>query len=307
MTTSSVFSSESGFSTKSCAPRRTAFTAVSIVPWPEITTTGSSASDSRMRASTLEPVHPRQPHVEQHEVVAARLERLERGLARCPPRPRRSPRRRGSRRARRARPPRRRRPGSSPSRLPLHAGSSTTKRAPRGALSSTRIVPWCSWTMRLTIARPSPLPALLGREVRDEQPVAVRGRDAGPVVGHHEPHAALRRGRTRSTTRIAPLALRRLDRVVHQVDDHPLHLVGVEPQRRQVGGEAALDRALPGTGRRRATAPARSRRGARRAEVGRGQARELRELVHQVLERLHLVHDRARALGEDPLEVRGPT
>ena len=38
-------------------------------------------------------------------------------------------------------------------------------------------------------------------------------------------------------------------------------------------------------------------------EVGGGQPRELRELVHQVLERVHLVHDGGGALGEDLLEV----
>ena len=55
LTTVSVFSSESGFSTKSCAPMRTALTAVSMLPCPEITTTGTSGSRVRTRASVSRP------------------------------------------------------------------------------------------------------------------------------------------------------------------------------------------------------------------------------------------------------------
>ena len=40
-------------------------------------------------------------------------------------------------------------------------------------------------------------------------------------------------------------------------------------------------------------------------QVGGGQARELRELVHQVLERVHLLDDGLAALGQDLLEARG--
>jgi len=41
-TVRSSFVSDSGFSTKSKAPRRVASTAVSTVPWPDIITTGQS-------------------------------------------------------------------------------------------------------------------------------------------------------------------------------------------------------------------------------------------------------------------------
>src|ERR1019366_5256064 len=41
------------------------------------------------------------------------------------------------------------------------AGSSTVKRAPTGWLSSTRMVPLCSATMWLTMARPKPVPRFL--------------------------------------------------------------------------------------------------------------------------------------------------
>ena len=51
-TVRSSFASDSGFSTKSKAPRRVASTAVSTVPWPDIITTGQpSAGRSTIRAA----------------------------------------------------------------------------------------------------------------------------------------------------------------------------------------------------------------------------------------------------------------
>ena len=54
-TTRSSFASDSGFSTKSKAPRRVASTAVSTVPWPHIITTGhrSAAWLDHSRSSVM--------------------------------------------------------------------------------------------------------------------------------------------------------------------------------------------------------------------------------------------------------------
>jgi hypothetical protein len=52
----SSFCSDSGFSTKSKAPRRVASTAVSTVPWPDIITTGqddSAAAPDHSRSSVM--------------------------------------------------------------------------------------------------------------------------------------------------------------------------------------------------------------------------------------------------------------
>ncbi len=54
-TTSTVLSSDSGFSTKSNAPILMARTAASTLPWPEMITTSASHSRSRMRASVARP------------------------------------------------------------------------------------------------------------------------------------------------------------------------------------------------------------------------------------------------------------
>ncbi len=53
-----TFSSERGFSIKSCAPRRNASTAVSILPWPEIMTTGRSGKRSLNMSSASRPSMP---------------------------------------------------------------------------------------------------------------------------------------------------------------------------------------------------------------------------------------------------------
>ena len=55
-TVRSSFCSDSGFSTKSKAPRRVASTAVSTVPWPDIMTTGqddSAAAPDHSRSSVM--------------------------------------------------------------------------------------------------------------------------------------------------------------------------------------------------------------------------------------------------------------
>ena len=209
----------------------------------------------------LEPVHAGQPHVEEEQVVAAVLQRGEGRPPRSPPPPPRSPRR--------PRMPTRelRTPVSSSttridSRIgmpsyPFYAGSSMTNRAPCGRLSSTRMTPWCSCTMRLHDGEAEPAPPLLGREVRHEQLVARR--PAGcrarrrPRPGGRGPAS----GRTRWRSITVPLLVRGVDRVVDEVDEHALHLVGVEAQRGHVRAQAPLDASRPRTARRRATASAR--------------------------------------------------
>ena len=57
-TTSTVLSSDSGFSTKSNAPSLIARTADSMLPCPEIITTGASTRRSRSRASVARPSIP---------------------------------------------------------------------------------------------------------------------------------------------------------------------------------------------------------------------------------------------------------
>ncbi len=57
-TTSTVFSSDSGFSTKSKAPSLMARTADSMLPCPEISTTCASTCRSRRRASVARPSMP---------------------------------------------------------------------------------------------------------------------------------------------------------------------------------------------------------------------------------------------------------
>ena len=57
-TTSTVFSSESGFSTKSNAPILIARTADSMLPWPEMTTICASTSRSRSFVSVARPSMP---------------------------------------------------------------------------------------------------------------------------------------------------------------------------------------------------------------------------------------------------------
>ncbi len=57
-----------GFSMKSNAPFLVASTAVLIVPWPEITTTGSVLVHRAQPLEHLDAVHARHLDVEQHEV-----------------------------------------------------------------------------------------------------------------------------------------------------------------------------------------------------------------------------------------------
>jgi hypothetical protein len=56
--TSTVFSRESGFSTKSKAPILIALTADSMLPWPEMTTTCASIFICRSRPSVASPSSP---------------------------------------------------------------------------------------------------------------------------------------------------------------------------------------------------------------------------------------------------------
>ncbi len=69
-TVRSSFCSDSGFSTKSKAPRRVASTAVSTVPWPDIMTTGQedSAGCALPFAQQRDAVGVGHPDVEQYEI-----------------------------------------------------------------------------------------------------------------------------------------------------------------------------------------------------------------------------------------------
>ena len=111
-TTSTVFSSDSGFSTKSNAPILIARTADSTLPWP------GDDHDLRVDLPLAHPrqrrqaVHPRQPDVEHDDVVRRAAPGARGTPRRCRRRRRRSPRRAARRRARCARQARRRRSGS---------------------------------------------------------------------------------------------------------------------------------------------------------------------------------------------------
>ena len=169
---------ESGFSRKSKAPSLVAFTAASMLPWPEITTTtGRSAKGiSWMRASTSMPSMPGSQISSSTSSNSPAGQRLQAGFAAL----------HGLHRvafvfqhaAQRL----------ADSRLVVHyqdapllhalaaagrgalsasasasssAGISTVKRAPAGWLSSTRMCALCSATMWLTIASPRPVPRFL--------------------------------------------------------------------------------------------------------------------------------------------------
>ena len=80
-TTSTVFSSDSGFSTKSKAPILMARTADSMLPWPEIITTGASTLPLAQPRERRQAVHARQPDVEDDDVVR-RARRRDRGRLR---------------------------------------------------------------------------------------------------------------------------------------------------------------------------------------------------------------------------------
>ena len=67
LTVRTTFSSDSGFSRKSKAPSLVALTAVSTVPWPEMTTTGGRSSRPWISAQDVEAVHPGKPDVEQDQ------------------------------------------------------------------------------------------------------------------------------------------------------------------------------------------------------------------------------------------------
>ena len=91
----------------------------------------------------------------------------------------------------------------------------------------------------------------------------------------------------------------RLDRIVHEVDDDAADLLDVEPHRRQRRRELPLDPDVA-----EEAVVERERVGQHGVQVRRHGARrrhprELRELVHQRLERLDLADDRRRALVDE--------
>ena len=156
-TTSTVFSSDSGFSTKSKAPILIARTADSTLPWPEMITTCDVDLPLAHARQRGEAVHAGQPDVEHDDVVGLAAEPLEAGLAAVD----------GvdlvalvaQHAAERA----------------ADAGSSSTIRIDgirqqairwrsaclAACCRSTSMLPPCSATMRRTMARPRPLPRCL--------------------------------------------------------------------------------------------------------------------------------------------------
>ena len=93
---------------KSNAPFLVASTAVLIVPWPEITTTGSASFMRAQPLEHLEAVHAGHLDVEEHEVGRLALGQRQPFLAGRGAEDIRSPRTRGSSAASRGWPPRRR-------------------------------------------------------------------------------------------------------------------------------------------------------------------------------------------------------
>ena len=77
-----IFSSESGFSTKSNAPSLVERTAVSMVPWPEIMMTAGGRCAALQAAESLHAVHARQPHIEENHFHFASRGTLQRFLRR---------------------------------------------------------------------------------------------------------------------------------------------------------------------------------------------------------------------------------
>ena len=185
-TTRTVFSSESGFSTKSYAPILIARTADSMLPWPEITITWASTCRSRRRVSVASPSIPGS---QMSSTMTSKLLRVTRSRQASPVSTAST-----SYSSSRSTPPsadltpgssstmrmlewamcigrtevrpygRRSRPATrnhQPAiRTPQH-GSSIVNRVPRGALSVTSMLPPCSAMILRTIARPSPLPRRL--------------------------------------------------------------------------------------------------------------------------------------------------
>ena len=74
----------------------------------------------------------------------------------------------------------------------------------------------------------------------------VLGRDPGAVVGDDDARRAAPPAARRVSDRDLAGAAHRLDRVVDEVQDGPLDLVGVDLERRQVRGEIGADGRAPG-------------------------------------------------------------
>ena len=142
--------------------------------------------------------------------------------------------------------------------------------------------------MRLTMARPSPLPRFFVEKLARRARRGLRRR----CPGRRRPRPRARPRRAASTSleiSTVPLRVRGLDGVVEQVDEHALDLV----RRRAAAAAAMAPGACAASTSPIAAVVERQRLvddvvDRRRLEAGRRQARELRELVHQVLERLDL-------------------
>ena len=79
-TVTSSFSVESGFSRKSTAPRRVARTAISMLAWPEIITTGAVDAGRFQIGQQREPVLARHHDIGKNHVEALRFREFQRAI-----------------------------------------------------------------------------------------------------------------------------------------------------------------------------------------------------------------------------------
>ena len=126
----------------------------------------------------------------------------------------------------------------------------------------------------------------------------------GPVVGHDEPDERRARIVVRFEGDDAG-SIHRLDRVVDEIDDHAANLLAVDAHLRQLLREAPLEADL-------AQQPLiqRERLVQEGVQVGRHRARrrharELRELVHERLQRIDFSDDGRRALFDERVRRSG--
>src|ERR1051325_566455 len=247
-TTSTFLSSDSGFSTKSNAPILMARTAASTLPWPEMTPTSPSNSRSRIRVSVARP--------------SMRGSQMSSTTTSYGWRPRRSRQASPLSTASTVYPSSRR----TPPRALRTPGSSSTIRMEdiandgaglkTGSYGSTWQLDHEAGAARNVVGhvdgatvlrhdpahdgKPQTAAPLLGRVVRQEQLLALGRRDARSVVGHDDPQ------------QIVPFvvlggqaddagAVHRLDGVVHEIQDHAPHLLGIDRYPRHPVAVPALE------------------------------------------------------------------
>ena len=164
-------------------------------------------------------------------------------------------------------------------------------RAPFGRPFMTWTVPLCSLMIWSTMASPRPGALFLRREMGQEELVLVLGRDPGSAVRDFDVHLVglfVERCANDDFT----LFIHGVNGVVDQVDEDPLHLLGIEGQdRRHVGPDVDLDRDVGEDAPEQGHDLGDDVPEAGRLEVDLGQAGEIRELVDEGLDRLGLLDD----------------